>query len=55
MGVVARIDPIILSIERNTSLGSFDSNGVAVALKQVNPARVLGYVAPAPAAQVTST
>lgn len=46
IGVVVRVTPLVLSVEGNTSLGTFDPNGVAIALKQVNAQRVLGYVAP---------
>lgn len=47
IGVIVRVDPLLLSVEGNTSIsGNFDPNGVAVALKEVGTARVLGYIAP---------
>lgn len=47
MGVVVRVEPELLSVEGNTSVaGDFDPNGVAVALKRVMSARVLGYIEP---------
>lgn len=49
IGVVVRVDPLLLAVEGNTSLGGYDRNGVAVDLKQVDRARVLGYVHPLPA------
>lgn len=48
IGVIVRVAPLVLSVEGNTSVGAFDVNGVAVALKQVSAERVLGYVAPRP-------
>jgi hypothetical protein len=44
IGVVVRVDPLLLAVEGNTALEAYSRNGVAVDLKQVNPARVLGYV-----------
>ncbi len=46
IGVIVRTDPLLLSVEGNTSLGGFDRNGVAVDLKSVDKSRVLGYVYP---------
>lgn len=47
IGVIVRTTPLLLSTEGNTSIaGSFDPNGVAVTLKEVAVARVLGYIAP---------
>lgn len=46
IGVVIRTTPLLLAIEGNTSLGGFSRNGVAVDLKEVPLARVLGYVRP---------
>jgi hypothetical protein len=47
VGVIVRIEPELLSVEGNTSIaGGFDTNGVAVALKRVMSARVLGYIEP---------
>ncbi len=52
IGVVVRVAPLLLSVEGNTSIaGNFDPNGVAVALKEVTAARVLGYIAPRSAVQ----
>lgn len=47
IGVVIRTDPILLSIEGNTTLGGeYSRNGVAVDLKAVNLTRLLGFVLP---------
>jgi hypothetical protein len=47
IGVVVRVTPILLSVEGNTTLGGeFNRNGIAVDLKAVATARVLGYVRP---------
>ena len=46
IGVVVRLEPLLLSVEGNTSLDGFSSNGVAVDLKLVSQRRVLGYVQP---------
>lgn len=47
IGVIVRTTPLLLSVEGNTSLsGAFDPDGVAVALKETNIARVLGYITP---------
>ena len=49
IGVIVRVSPITLAVEGNTSLsGSFDRNGIAVALKVPDLKRVLGYVHPRP-------
>jgi hypothetical protein len=48
IGVVVRTEPLLLSVEGNTSIDAFSRNGVAVDLKQVNRPRVLGYVSPTP-------
>lgn len=46
-GMVVRVDPLLLSVEANTSIaGGFSAMGVAVTLKQVSEARVLGYIKP---------
>lgn len=50
IGVVVRVNPLLLSVEGNTSLGGFSRNGVAVDLKQVDTSRVVGYVYPEPIA-----
>jgi len=44
IGVIVRVEPLLLSVEGNTSLEGYSRNGVAVDLKLVNQARVLGYV-----------
>lgn len=50
IGIVARMDPIMLSVEGNTTLADgFSSNGVAATIKQVDGGRVLGFIAPAAA------
>jgi hypothetical protein len=49
MGAVVRIAPLVLAVEGNTSIGGeFSRNGVAVDLKEVNRARLLGYIHPLP-------
>jgi hypothetical protein len=48
IGVVVRVSPLILTVEGNTSLDSFDRNGIAVELKKMNTPRVIGFVAPTP-------
>lgn len=45
-GVVVRVEPLLLSVEGNTSLGGFSRNGVAADLKLVATHAVLGYVEP---------
>lgn len=44
IGVVVRVEPLLLSVEGNTALDAYSRNGVAVDLKLVNRPRVLGYV-----------
>src|SRR5258708_16281296 len=46
IGLVLRVQPVLLSIEGNTVLGAFDRNGWVQALKEVDTKRVLCYVAP---------
>jgi hypothetical protein len=48
IGVVVRVYPLLLSVEGNTTIEGFSRNGVAVDLKMVNKARVLGYIDPVP-------
>lgn len=48
IGVIVRVDPVLLSVEGNTTVGAFDRNGIAVALKVPDLKRVLGYVHPRP-------
>ena len=48
IGVIIRIEPVLLSLEGNTTIGVHDRNGIAVALKRPDLARVLGYVHPRP-------
>lgn len=48
IGVVIRTDPLLLSVEGNTSLDAYDRNGIAVDLKKVNRLRVIGYIKPTP-------
>jgi hypothetical protein len=50
IGVVVRVQPLLLSVEGNTTLEGFSRNGVAVDLKLVNTARLLGYIDPIPEA-----
>jgi hypothetical protein len=46
IGVIVRVDPLLLAVEGNTSLDGDSRNGVAVDLKLAHPERVLGYVRP---------
>lgn len=46
IGLVLRVEPVLLSIEGNTVLGAFDRNGWVQALKEVETRRVLCYVSP---------
>jgi hypothetical protein len=47
IGVIVRTEPVLLSVEGNTSIGGgMDLHGIAVALKQVGTSRVLGYIVP---------
>lgn len=46
IGTVLRVTPAELSWEGNTTIGKYDRNGVTLALKAVDKARVLGYVLP---------
>lgn len=48
IGIVVRLDPILLNVEGNTSFAGFSRNGVAVDLKPVDTRRVLGYASPTP-------
>lgn len=48
IGIIARVEPRLCSIEGNTSLTAFSREGVAVDFKEVNIPRVLGYAHPAP-------
>ena len=46
IGTILRVTPALLSWEGNTTLGKYDRNGVTLALKNVELARVAGYVLP---------
>jgi hypothetical protein len=46
IGLVLRVEPVLLSIEGNTELGAFDRNGWVQTLKEVDTRRVHCYVAP---------
>lgn len=46
IGLVLRVEPVLLSIEGNTVLGPFDRNGFVQALKEVDVKRVLTYIGP---------
>ena len=48
IGLVLRVTPALRAIEGNTVIGPFDRNGFVQALKEVDPARVLCYVAAVP-------
>lgn len=53
IGLVVRLQPLVLSIEGNTTIESgFSRNGIAVAVKVVDPKTdpILGYCLPFPAA-----
>ena len=45
IGLVLRVTPILLAIEGNTVISSFDRNGFVQTLKEVDRDRVLSYVA----------
>jgi hypothetical protein len=46
IGLVLRMRPVPFSIEGNTTLGKYDRNGYVQTLKEIDLARVLGYVLP---------
>jgi hypothetical protein len=46
IGIVLRTAPVLLSIEGNTTLGKYETNGYVQALKRVDPSRVLCYIDP---------
>jgi len=46
VGLVLRDEPVLMSIEGNTTLGRFDRNGYVQTLKEVDRSRVLCYIAP---------
>jgi hypothetical protein len=48
MGVLVRVAPALLSVEGNTSLAGYSTNGVGCFCKAATLARVLGYVNPLP-------
>jgi hypothetical protein len=48
IGVIIRVLPVMLSVEGNTSLQGYSTNGVACAEKAVTLTRVLGYISPTP-------
>lgn len=51
IGVVIRIDPLILTVEGNTSFSQYDRNGIGVDCHELTPElvpRVLGYIDPLP-------
>jgi hypothetical protein len=45
IGIVLRVEPVLLSIEGNTVIGTFDRNGFVQALKEVDLKRVLCFIA----------
>lgn len=48
-GIVVRTDPLLLTVEGNTTAGpGYSRNGVAVDLKAPDKTRILGYVHPYP-------
>src|SRR5450759_1043677 len=46
IGLVLRVRPVLLAIEGKPVLGAFDRNGFVQALKEVDPKRVLCFIAP---------
>jgi hypothetical protein len=46
IGIVIMTDPMVCSVEGNTSMDGFDRNGWVVAVKKVHADRVLGYIVP---------
>jgi hypothetical protein len=46
IGLVLKVEPVLLSIEGNTVIGAFDRNGWVQALREVDTRRVLCYVSP---------
>ena len=48
IGLVLRVEPVLLSIEGNTVLGAFDRNGWVQTLKEIDRQRVLCYLSPMP-------
>lgn len=57
IGLVARVHPLVLSVEGNTTIESgYSRNGEAVAVKHVNPKSdpILGYVSAFPAEPVNA-
>jgi len=48
IGIVARIKPVMASVEGNTSMGGYNRNGFAIDLKETARDRVIGYVRPVP-------
>ncbi len=46
IGLIVRVNPRLMSVEGNTTLGKYDRNGDVQTLKDVDAKRVLGYVAP---------
>src|SRR4051812_44990969 len=49
-GTVIRVKPALHSLEGNTTLGKYETNGTVLALKNVNVPAVLGYILPSRAA-----
>ena len=45
IGLVLRVKPVLLAIEGNTVVSSFDRNGFVQTLKEVDAKRVMGFVA----------
>lgn len=45
-GLIVRTDPILRTIEANTTISGFDRNGNGVELKLLDTKRVIAYVAP---------
>ena len=46
IGLVLRVEPVLMSIEGNTTLGKYDRNGFVQALEEVDQDRVYTYILP---------
>jgi hypothetical protein len=46
IGIVLRVEPVLMSMEGNTTLSRYDRNGYVQALKEVGRDRVLCYIKP---------
>jgi hypothetical protein len=46
IGLVLKVSPVLLSIEGNTTITTFDRNGFVQTLKEVDVSRILCYITP---------